>query len=142
VISANNRLQRPIKTAPADGERYKRKMKKKYIRTTIGVFVLLSILSLLIWNGPPLRVHAVDITAFFFAFVVPGLLALYTGPKKEVIVWLLGGAVGIFLWDAGSALVMLKRELFMGWYVLYPLGLIGLVLLQLAVKYISGKAFL
>lgn len=120
-------------------------MKKEYIKTIIGVFALLSMLSLLIWNGPPLRVHAVDIAAFFLAFVVPGLLGSYVGCnsfKKVVMVWLLGGLIGLFLWDAGSALVIVKRELFMGWYILYPLGLMGLILLQLTVKYISGKALL
>ncbi len=86
-----------------------------------------------------------DIAAFFFAFVVPGLLGSYVGRKslkKIVMVWLLGGLIGLFLWDVGSTLVIVKRELFMGWYILYPLGLMGLILLQLAVKYISGKAVL
>ena len=83
-----------------------------------------------------------DIVAFFFAFVVPGVLGSYMGRKsrkKGVMVWLLGGVIGLFLWDAGSALVIAKRELFMGWYILYPLGLMALILLQLAVKYISGE---
>jgi len=42
----------------------------------------------------------------------------------------------------GETLVIVKRELFMGWYILYPVGLTGLILLQLAVKYISSKALL
>jgi len=114
-------------------------MKKKYIRTIIGIFVLLSVLSLLIWNGAPLRVHAVDIAAFFVAFVAPGLLAFNLGRKKQVVIWLVGGTIGLFLWNLGSAFVIVKRELFRGWLFLYPLGLIGLVLLQSVVKYISDK---
>jgi hypothetical protein len=105
----------------------------------IAVFLLLSVLSVLFWTAAPLRVHVVDIAAFFFAFVIPGRVALNLGPKKQVAVWLAGGAVGIVLWDVGSAYVIVKRGLFMGWPVLYPAGLVGLCLLQAVVKYIDKK---
>ena len=113
-------------------------MKKEYLLTIIAVFVFLSMISLLI-SGAPVRVHLVDIAAFFLAFVVTGLLAFHFGRKNQVLVWLIGGGIGLFLWDVGSAFVIVKRELFMGWFFLYPLGLIGLVLLQVTVKYISDK---
>ncbi len=86
-----------------------------------------------------MRVHAVDISAFFIAFVVPGVLGFNLSLKKQLVTWLVGGIIGLFLWDVGSAYVIVKRELFMGWPILYPLGLIGLCLLQVAVKCIDRK---
>jgi hypothetical protein len=115
-------------------------MNKKHIRTVIDVFLLLSVASLLFWRGAPLRVHVIDITAFFVAFVIPSVLAFDLSLKKQLAIWLVGGTAGLFLWDIGSAYVIVKRELFMGWPILYPVGLGGLWLLQIAVKYIDKKA--
>jgi hypothetical protein len=114
-------------------------MNKEHIRTIIGIFLFLSLLSLLFWSGAPLRVHAVDITAFFIAFVIPGILGFNLSLKKQLVIWFVGGIIGPFLWDVGSSYVVEKRELFMGWTILYPLGLIGLCLLQIAVKWIERK---
>ena len=114
-------------------------MNKKHILAVINIFLILSGLSLLFWSGAPVRVHAVDITAFFIAFVIPGLLAFNLSPKKQLAIWFVGGVVGLFLWDVGSAYVIVKRELFMGWPILYPLGLLGLLILQITVKYIDRK---
>ena len=86
-----------------------------------------------------MRVHAVNITTFFVAFVVSGLVGFNLSRNKQVVIWLVGGLVGIFLWDVGSAIVIAKRELLMGWPILYPVGLIVLLLLQAIVKYINAK---
>lgn len=83
--------------------------------------------------------HAVNIAAFFIAFVVPGVLAFNLGLKKQLTIWLVGGTVGLLLWDIGSTYVIVKSELFMGWPILYPFGLMGLWVLQITVKYIDKK---
>jgi hypothetical protein len=115
-------------------------MNKKYVMTIIVIYAILSTALLLI-SGAPIRVNLVDIASFFIAFVVPGMLAFHLNRMNQVImVWLVGGGIGLFMWDVVSTLVIVKRELFMGWYILYPIGLTGLVLLQIVVKYISDKA--
>lgn len=68
-----------------------------------------------------------------------GLYAFNLRRKNKVLIWLLGAGIGLFLWDVSSAFVIVKRELFMERFFLYPLGLIGLLLLQFIVKYISCK---
>ncbi len=76
--------------------------------------------------------HAVNIGCFFVAFVVGTVLAeRRAGNLPGYVIWLLVGGVGLLLWDILSAFAVVKAEVFMGWYVLYPLGLAGLVVLQL-----------
>ena len=105
---------------------------------TVIIFILLSLISLVI-SGAPLRVHAVDISALFIAFVLPGLFTNKKENKKQIYIWLFGGVVGLLYWDALSALVIGKREIFMGWYIVYPVGILAILLLQLLVKYINSK---
>ena len=105
---------------------------------TVIVFLLLS-LAYVLTSGAPLRVHSVDIVAFAISFVVPGIVAQKQQTVNPLVIWFAGGIFGIFFWDIGSAYVIVKRELFMGWSIVYPTGVVGLLLLQLLVKYISKK---
>jgi len=111
-------------------------MLKGYLKMLFGIFLLLAVLSLLISDAPP-RVHAMNIAAFCLSFVVPGLLAVKYRPAIQAGIWLAGGVLGLFVWDIGISFVIVKHDPFMGWYLVYPLGLIGLLCLQLAAKYIS-----
>jgi hypothetical protein len=90
-------------------------------------------------SGAPLRVHAVDIFALFIAFVIPGLIANNKEVKKQYLVWLFGGVFGLLFWDVLSSYVIVKREIFMGWYIIYPVGLSAFLILHLLVKYINSK---
>ncbi|MEX1215548.1 hypothetical protein [Saccharospirillum sp.] len=110
---------------------------KSTVAASFTLFVVLSVLSLVV-SGAPLRVNAVNIGCFFVAFVVGTVLA----ERRSVglpgyVIWLLLGAVGLLLWDLLSALVIVKAEVFMGWYIIYPLGLVGLMALQLLAVAIS-----
>ena len=87
-------------------------------------------------SGAPARVHAVDISALFIAFVVPGLIVKN---KKKLYIWLFGAVIGLLYWDVLSASVIVKREILMGWYIVYPVGAIAILLLQFITKYINSK---
>lgn len=50
-------------------------------------------------------------------------------------IWLAGAIVGLLLWDIMSSFVIVKRELFYGWFIIYPVGLLALYLLQLLTKF-------
>ncbi len=104
---------------------------KPTVAASFTLFAVLSAFSVAL-SGAPARVHAVNIGCFFVAFVVGTVLAeRRAGNLPGYIIWLLVGAVGLLLWDILSAFAVVKAEVFMGWYVLYPLGLVGLVVLQL-----------
>ncbi|WP_157960438.1 hypothetical protein [Marinimicrobium alkaliphilum] len=104
---------------------------KPTVAASFTLFVVLSVLSVAL-SGAPARVHAVNIGCFFVAFVVGTVLAeRRAGNLPGYVIWLLVGGVGLLLWDILSAFAVVKAEVFMGWYVLYPLGLAGLVVLQL-----------
>jgi hypothetical protein len=90
-------------------------------------------------SGAPFKVHAVNMSALFLAFVIPSIIVNIKNIKKPFYIWLLGSVIGILLWDTLSAFVIVKRELFMGWYIIYPIGITALVSLQLLVNYINGK---
>jgi hypothetical protein len=104
---------------------------KPTVIASFTIFAVLSALSVAL-SGAPAKVHAVNIGCFFVAFVAGTVLAeRHTGNMRGYVIWLLSGAVGLLLWDILSSFVVVKAEVFMGWYVLYPLGLVGLVALQL-----------
>lgn len=102
------------------------------------IFLFISVVSILI-SGAPLRVHAVNILALFIAFIVPSLAAVKFNKINKYVIWLCGAMLGIIVFDIGSSYVISKRELFMGWYILYPVGLIVLLLLQFITNYASTK---
>ncbi len=106
--------------------------------TILGIFIIFSAISIAI-SGAPIRVHVVDISALFIAFVAPGFIARNKEIKTQFYIWLLGAVIGLFAWDILSAYIIAKREIFMGWFIIYPIGIVGLVLLQVAVKYINSK---
>lgn len=105
---------------------------------TMVVFLLLSLISV-VMSGAPLKVHAVDVSALFIAFVISGLIANNKETKKQYFVWLFGGVFGLLFWDVLSAYVIVKREIFMGWYIIYPVGLSALFILHSLVNYINKK---
>lgn len=105
---------------------------------TVGAFLLLSIVSI-IFYGAPFRVHAVDITALFIALLIPNLIAKNKENKKQIYIWLLGGVIGIFYWDVLSSFVIVKKEIFRWWYIIYPVGIAGIILIQAIIKYINQK---
>jgi hypothetical protein len=92
-------------------------------------------------SGAPPRVHAVDISTLFIAFVVPGLMGINKEYKSQLFVWLFGAAIGMLYWDIFSSYVIVKKEIFMYWYIVYPIGIIFLSLFQLLAKYINSKLF-
>lgn len=106
--------------------------------TTVVVFILLSLASIVI-SGAPLRVHAVNISALLIAFVIPSLISKYKANKKQIYIWLFGGIIGLLYWDVLSAFVIVKREIFVGWYIVYPAGIVAILFLQTLVKYINSK---
>lgn len=102
------------------------------------VFLLLSLISV-VMSGAPLKVHAVDVSALFIAFVIPSVITNKNGSKNPLLIWLLGSIVGILYWDIVAAYVIVKKELFMSWYIVYPVGISLIILLQITTKYISRK---
>lgn len=122
------------KTSTATGVGLARTLKAEMnpaIAASSTLFAVLSGASIALSGAPP-RVHAVNIGCFFVAFVFATILAeRRMQDLPHVVLWLLVGAVGLFLWDLLSTFVIAKVEVFTGWYILYPLGLVGLVLLQL-----------
>ena len=113
-------------------------MNREYLYILITCFVCLCVASLFI-SGASMMVHVVNVATFSLAFVVPGLVASRLSFPRQFVTWLIGGAIGLFLWDIGVSLVIVKYDFFSGWYYLYPLGLTTLICLQLAVKYISYR---
>lgn len=104
---------------------------KPTVAASFTFFAVLSVISVAL-GGAPARVHAVNISCFFVAFVGGAVLAeRRVGNLPSYTIWLVLGVIGLLLWDLLSAFVVAKAEVFMGWYVLYPLGLVGLVLLQI-----------
>lgn len=97
---------------------------------------MISLVSI-VMSGAPVRVHAVDISALFIAFVVPGVLAINKNNKKQFYIWLFGAVIGLLYWDVLSAYVIVKKEILMGWYIVYPAGVVVILLLQLLVKFIN-----
>lgn len=107
---------------------------KPTVAASFTIFAVLSAFSVVL-SGAPARVHVVNISCFFVAFVAGTVLAeRRAGNLPGYVIWVLLGAVGLLLWDILSAFVVVKAEVFMGWYVLYPLGLVGLVALQLLAR--------
>jgi len=104
--------------------------------TILTLFLLLSLVSIII-SGAPDKVHLVDISTLFIAFVIPGLIGMNKEYKSQFFVWVFGAVIGILYWDILSSYVIVKREIFMYWYIVYPVGVIFLFLFQLIVKYFS-----
>ncbi|WOH36741.1 hypothetical protein RI844_15390 [Thalassotalea fonticola] len=112
---------------------------KQTLITSIVIFIILSIAYLSI-SGAPLRVHASLICSFFLAYVGGTFAAekqWFTRSKHST--WLWCGLAGLFMFDVLSAWTIGKRELFMGWYFIYPMGLLGLITLQIFGEFIGKK---
>jgi len=108
----------------------------RYIIITVIVFILLSIISLYM-SGAPLKVHAIDISALFIAFVIPNIVSYKKDIKKSFYIWLLGSIIGIFYWDVLTSYAIVKKEIFMWWYIIYPVCILSIMLLQIIIKYIN-----
>jgi len=100
---------------------------------SVAIFTVLSLASVAV-SGAPFKVHLVNISCFFLAFVVGAVASeRYKNFMLRLFTWLFFGASGLLLWDALSALVIVKAEFFMGWYLKYPIGLVGILLLHFGV---------
>jgi hypothetical protein len=110
----------------------------KQTHLTVLVFALLSFIIITL-SDALFKVHAIDVSALLFAFCVPGLVAINKGKIAQLQTWLFGALIGLLYWDAASAVVIAKREMFMGWYIVYPIGAVAIVSLQSFVKYINSK---
>jgi uncharacterized protein YacL len=102
------------------------------------VFVTLSLMPI-IFSEAPFRVHLIDALSLFIAFVVPSLITSLKKVKKPFLLWIIGAIIGILFWDIFSSFVITKKEIFMSWYIVYPIGIISLLLLQITVQYISNR---
>ncbi len=79
-------------------------------------------------SGAPFRLLLAEGASFAFAFLVPALLTARQD-WRGAFPWLLGfGLLGVLLLDVWSSIVIVKREFLMGWYVLYPGGLLALLI--------------
>jgi len=107
------------------------------IVTSFLFFIVLSLVSLFI-SGAPVKVHTTNIICFFLAF----FLGTVAAEKRlidlpDYLIWLAAGLVGLFAWDLASSLIIVKAEVFMGWYILYPIGLLGILCLQFLARAIG-----
>lgn len=101
-------------------------------------FFVLSLSSIPL-SGAPAKVHAANIVCFFVAFVLGTVIAeKRKGDLPIYVIWLVVGLVGLFAWDVVSSLVIVKAEVFMRWYILYPAGLLGILCLQILAR-VVGK---
>ena len=100
---------------------------------SIAIFTVVSLASIAV-SGAPFKVHLVNVSCFFLAFVVGAVAAeRYKNSINKSVTWLLCGVTGLLLWDGLSALVIVKAEVFMGWYLKYPIGLLGILFLHFLV---------
>lgn len=97
---------------------------------SVTIFTVLSLASVLV-SSAPFKVHLVNVSCFFLAFVIGAVTAeRYKNFMHRLFTWLLFGAAGLLLWDGMSALVIVKAEFFMGWHSKYPMGLAGILVLH------------
>ena len=99
----------------------------------IVVFITLSLGSFLL-SDAPLRVHLVNSFALILAVVVPGLISQKLDAPTRYFAWVIGAVLGLLYWDVFSAQAIVKREPFEGWYIIYPVGFVCIVLLQLSIE--------
>ncbi|WP_339899703.1 hypothetical protein [uncultured Gilvimarinus sp.] len=109
-------------------------IKGKMNPTIVTSFLLFLVLSLgsIFLSGAPVKVHAVNIVCFFVALVLGTVAAEKI--KSDIptyVIWIIVGLSGLFAWDVASSVVIVKAEVFMGWYILYPIGLLGILCLQI-----------
>ena len=91
-------------------------------------------------SGAPIKVHAANMFSFFIAYVLATVAVEYRWFKlSKLQIWLAFSILGLVIFDVLSALVIAKRELFMGWFIIYPVGIAGLVLLHIVASYLCGK---
>ena len=83
-------------------------------------------------SGAPTSVHIVDGVALFIAFWLP---ALWVRTPRDLLgrwmIWIPLVFVGLVFWDLASAEVIVKKDVFDGAHVLYPLGVVGMSVLLL-----------
>jgi len=106
--------------------------------TTVVVFIVLSLVFIVV-SDAPFKVHAVDISALFIAFVIPSLVINAVKEKQQLYILLFCAVAGLLFWDILTAYIIVKRDVFMGWYVFYPVGFLVLFMLHILVKYLNKK---
>jgi hypothetical protein len=101
----------------------------------IAVAIYLAILvPVLISSGAQLRIELVDASALALGFLVPAFFIRCVSDLRRML-WLLvpWAALAVLWFDLWTAEFVVKRDPFMGWQVLYPIGvlfLLGLLLLH------------
>ena len=111
------------------------------IVTSFLFFLVLSLGSIFL-SGAPVKADAVNIVCFFVALVLGTVAAEKI--KSDIptyVIWIIVGLAGLFAWDVASSVVIVKAEVFMGWYILYPIGLLGILCLQIMVCATSKLGF-
>ena len=104
---------------------------KSIIITRLMIFFILSSVPIIL-SGASLKVHAVNIGCLFLSYFIPSVVAeRYFYIKPKMLAWIVGGLIGLVIFDTLSSMVIVKREFLMGWYIIYPVGIFWLVVLQL-----------
>jgi hypothetical protein len=102
-------------------------------------FILISTVSVFA-SGAPLKVHAVNIFSLALALPITTLIANKAKSFQQAfIILLMGSLLAVITFDYLSSIVIVKRTMFMGWYFLYPAGLLILIGLNAACIYASSK---
>lgn len=102
-------------------------------------FMLISTVSVLT-SSAPLKVHAVNIFSLAIALPITTLIAKKAKSFQQTfMILLIGSLLAIITIDYLSSIVIVKRTMFMGWYFLYPAGLLILIGLNAACIYVSSK---
>ncbi|MFY0641242.1 MAG: hypothetical protein JXR16_09365 [Bermanella sp.] len=102
-------------------------------------FLLISMLSVFA-SGASLKVHAVNIFSLAIALPITTLISSKAKSSQQIfIILFIGSLLSIIAIDYLSSVVIVKRTMFMGWYVMYPIGLLILISINAARIYVSSK---
>lgn len=108
-----------------------------HLAISIGIYLTLSAFYLAM-NHSSIKIQTIDLGSFFFIYVLPTLAIEKKWTKiAQFKMWVLFALVGIFAYDALSSLAIVKRELFMGWFIMYPIGIFAILFTHTFTLYLS-----
>jgi hypothetical protein len=91
-------------------------------------------------SDAPLKVHFIDIGCLFFSLVAGSIFAEFNKWNfTKFRVWFVFATFGIFSYDVLSSAMIVKRDFLMGWYLIYPLGIVGVLAVQWLASSLCGK---